>query len=166
MKQSITHYALVFSLLTAGLSFTAIPEAEAKLSRAKVKRCLSGRFPVKLTETQFGFFNAAPYVNPLQGGGGLRVGGGQSTVSQRTFIFRSTSVRGQNKIIVRGGCRIAGTVVNAVGSVKLTIVKRGRRAQITSGRYTYAGTDFLGNTFNTTTGRIRGSKRLPRSCQH
>ena len=109
MKQSITHYALVFSLLTAGLSFTAIPEAEAKLSRAKVKRCLSGRIQARLTETQSGFNNGGltPYVQNLSGGGGLRVGGGRSTVQGRTFIFRQTSVRGQNKIIVRAAAKLS-----------------------------------------------------------
>ena len=61
MKHSVTRCALVFSLLMAGLSVALVPEARAKLSKPKVKRCLLGGISIRATGTER-FLDAVPIL--------------------------------------------------------------------------------------------------------
>lgn len=171
MKLNFIHPVLVLSLLTAGLSILAAPEAAAKLSPTQVKRCLSGRIPVRITEDVFVFDPTGTNflgTIPLAGNGRLKIGRGASNVAGNQFKISRIRVRGSNKIIVTGGTQdVINTIFRLRGSLKIVIVKRGGKARITTGKYTWGGTEFTtGNIWTVTNGRITGSRGLSKKCKH
>ena len=167
MKHSVIRHLLLLSLLTAGLSFTAIPSAEAKLSKPQLKRCLLGiRIRAKGTQQFLDPNTLLPVAVPVNVNtrGKLGVRGGRAT--GLTFRYTRVAVRGK-KVIVNGRTRFNGFINNAPGSLRVTINKGTRRANIRSGRFSALGqnpgTLVVHRVAN---GRISGSKRLPRKCRH
>lgn len=169
MKNSFIPVSLSLSLLIPGLSFSFVPEASAKLAKPKVKRCLTRGISIRAMGTQQRFDSvtmdpiSAPHSFDIKGFLGRRSGQAEGI----DFTVSRIVVRGRNKVIIHGNTQVRALKNSNPGSLKVVVMKRGRRARITSGRFTYSGeisnsTQILASS----NGRITGGKRLSRSCAH
>lgn len=169
MKQSITHYALVFSLLTAGLLFIPALDATAKLTKSQVKRCLGGRFSIRANETAQVFDPTGTFflgTIPFTGKGRIRIGPGSSVAGGNRYSISRLTVRGRNKIVAVGGTQDVTTVNRLLGSLRIVVTKKRGQAKITSGRYSWGGQNPISGNIFVASGRMTGSKKLSKACQH
>lgn len=140
--------------------------AEAGDDDLEIRRCLTGTFTVVVTETIQVFEpGGAPIrIEPVRFQGYLRLGRGRANFQNLQFDSRQTFVLTRKRLVIQGGAQGLELESNQPGALRLTITHRGRRAHISSGRYSRRGIDREGNTQLVTNGIIRGSRRLSPRC--